>query len=316
MWDSKEAKWQSDLIAFRRRSYSVGGERGDRELGDRNLQTKVPDPAEELTDVLSRFTTWTASQRGSLPRTGSKGRGNVSLPEARELSYEEALRSTRFRVRRDDATPESPAAPDVAPVIPKENVVQPIAAAEAKLKGRTRRPRAAESKASPFPRRRSSAAHRVEPQPAAQHSVHRIGKGNPAHQPVRKPDQVGVIAAEFRQVLDASLSNSSSAAVNPGKSVWIKLRVSSSEQALIQARAAESRQSVSAYLRQCAFEVENLRAQVQRALLDLQRQTGLLASPTQAASPVANETKPGKFTAISQALARLFGRAPRFSARA
>jgi len=48
--------------------------------------------------------------------------------------------------------------------------------------------------------------------------------------------------------------------------VSMSLRVVASEQALIKARAAEAGLSVSAYLRQCALEVEKLRAQVHHTL--------------------------------------------------
>ena len=56
------------------------------------------------------------------------------------------------------------------------------------------------------------------------------------------------------------------AAVKAERQVSLSLRVAASEQALIKARAAEASLSVSAYLRQCALEVEKLRAQVHHTL--------------------------------------------------
>ena len=51
----------------------------------------------------------------------------------------------------------------------------------------------------------------------------------------------------------------------------MSLRVAASEHALIKARAAEAGLSVSAYLRQCALEVEKLRAQVHHTLALLEQ---------------------------------------------
>jgi hypothetical protein len=48
------------------------------------------------------------------------------------------------------------------------------------------------------------------------------------------------------------------------RSAALSIRVSAQEQALIKMRAAEANLSVSAYLRQCAFEVEHLRAQAEQ----------------------------------------------------
>jgi hypothetical protein len=57
------------------------------------------------------------------------------------------------------------------------------------------------------------------------------------------------------------------------RQVSMSLRVAPSEQALIKARAAEAGLSVSAYLRQCALEVEKLRAQVHDTLALLERKS-------------------------------------------
>src|SRR5271156_1103670 len=64
-------------------------------------------------------------------------------------------------------------------------------------------------------------------------------------------------------------------ASKPERQVSMSLRVAASEQALIKARAAEAGISASAYLRQCALEVEQLRAQVQHTLAVIERKSTL-----------------------------------------
>jgi hypothetical protein len=56
------------------------------------------------------------------------------------------------------------------------------------------------------------------------------------------------------------------------KTIALSLRVSDAEQARIQACAARANVSVSAYLRQCALGVEELRDQVELALGELRKQ--------------------------------------------
>lgn len=60
-------------------------------------------------------------------------------------------------------------------------------------------------------------------------------------------------------------------AVKNLKRASITIRMTADESAQLHARAAESGLTVSAYLRSCAFEVENLRAQVKDALAQLRK---------------------------------------------
>lgn len=53
------------------------------------------------------------------------------------------------------------------------------------------------------------------------------------------------------------------------KSASVTIRLSQSELSLLHTRAVESGLNVSAYLRSCIFEVEDLRAQVKRALIEM-----------------------------------------------
>jgi hypothetical protein len=63
------------------------------------------------------------------------------------------------------------------------------------------------------------------------------------------------------------------------KTIALSLRVSDAEQARIQACAARANVSVSAYLRQCALGVEELRDQVELALGELRKQDAQRAAP-------------------------------------
>ncbi len=90
----------------------------------------------------------------------------------------------------------------------------------------------------------------------------------------------------------------------------LSVRISAAEQALIRRRAEESNLSVSAYMRQCALEVEQLRCHVERTLAAMQsaRPQQPVAPPVPAssipASPVLAPT-PGFFVRLAQ---RLLGR--------
>jgi hypothetical protein len=76
-----------------------------------------------------------------------------------------------------------------------------------------------------------------------------------------------VAEPEFRRVLAQSASllpaTTSSGTEIVHRPVSLSIRVSENEQALIKARAMEANLSVSAYLRQCAFQVEQLRARTE-----------------------------------------------------
>ena len=88
----------------------------------------------------------------------------------------------------------------------------------------------------------------------------------------------------FRDVLKGTAALV--AAAQPGaapleraKSTSLTLRVSEDEQARIQACAAQANLSVSAYLRQCALGVDDLRNQVELALSTLHEQQARAAPP-------------------------------------
>lgn len=254
-----------------------------------NTSPATPDP---LSDVLGRYRAWASSQR-------SVKSARSLNPGARDLSYEDALRANRYPARRpspdlkpEDKSDEADASDTNA------NPKHPTSPAEMKQKrGRTR---SREGRAKPE-------TNTTDSPPVA---VKRRTRP-------RKPDHSAKLP-EFRDVLDGTvaLSNSANASVRPEKSVWLTLRVSESEQAVIQARAAEADLSVSAYLRQCAFEVESLRDQVKRALAELRAPAlPTPALPKNDQLPM-QETAPGVFRALLRKAARIFSREKGFSATA
>ena len=84
----------------------------------------------------------------------------------------------------------------------------------------------------------------------------------------------------FGQVLKGTAGLAASAtAVLETKSVALSLRVSDIEQARILACAARANLSVSAYLRQCALGVDELRDQVELALVQLRKHDTTSTSP-------------------------------------
>jgi len=73
--------------------------------------------------------------------------------------------------------------------------------------------------------------------------------------------------------------NAKDSAALENKTIALSLRVSDAEQARIQACAARANVSVSAYLRQCALGVEELRDQVELALGELRERDALKSTP-------------------------------------
>jgi hypothetical protein len=101
--------------------------------------------------------------------------------------------------------------------------------------------------------------------------------------PTRSPSiQPAVAQPAFREVIQQSAGLAATAkesATPENKTIALSLRVSDAEQARIQACAARANVSVSAYLRQCALGVEELRDQVELALGELRKQDTQKATP-------------------------------------
>ena len=225
---------------------------------------------EELDVVLGRFQSWAATQRPkSVPAS--------NLPrEAREISYEQALRTSSYRrpvaLGKDAAL--DPMLQDVriAGVSFKDS--QPERPAEKRVAtGRTANTRsvpASVTKTASEPVKAAVPAAAPPSQPA------RTGAANASkREAAAKSSRVSrTTQPAFRDVLEGTAAltaahDSPAAALDRAKSQALTLRVSDTEQARIQACAAQANLSVSAYLRQCALGVDELREQVRMALCTL-----------------------------------------------
>jgi hypothetical protein len=215
--------------------------------------------AEDIEKVLGRFQAWnsdreckTGARESKLPRDG-----------VREISYEEALESSRYRWKnRGDVSatgprePESPQpAGDVsAAANPETPKTQPVAAM-------------------------------VDPSPPA------LPQAVPATaHPQRAPHKPQAFRTALAHSVGAGVLAGPRIASGEERQVSMTTRVGCSEQALIKIRAAEAGISVSAYLRQCALDVEVLRAQVEQFMAAAARsRLAELPEPSRMARPGVNE---------------------------
>ncbi len=236
---------------------------------------------EDLDAVLGRFQTWAATRRTK----GENASEGVRLPrEAREVSYEEALQASSY-IRPMGFT-------SLDPLVPEVNAHE-SAAEEPKLQGSDFPPVSlppisalvVEIPIAPVPATRARAFRSSE-----------IHESSPVATTHAKP--AGSVKGRrqrprgaFRDVLQSTAALVAAAQPGPaplerGKSTSLTLRVSDSEQARIQARAVQANLSVSAYLRQCALGVDELREQVELALKNLhQQQEHVAPSPGISAIP-------------------------------
>lgn len=77
-------------------------------------------------------------------------------------------------------------------------------------------------------------------------------------------------ASRLRGSMSAELRHETALTTKVSRETRLTVRFTSHEHALVQARAAEAKTSVSSYLRQCALEVELLRKHVEAALAEVQ----------------------------------------------
>jgi hypothetical protein len=314
--------------------------------------------AEDLNVVLGRYQSWAAATNASAspvkvkvhPLPGA-GRGKLAAG-AREISYDQALRASRYGRRMDEAFPDPlPRKPAVAPEIadagdPNRNstaaagreialdaaekpkpVGQEMSHAEAdpaKTKGTS--PYIPTAPQTPsLPKREKSSARGFDvpatapdgmPQirtPGKKRNSKNTAKKARASAEAGRPQSAAPVVAPapnptagaipvpnvsrrrpqpaFGAVLMgtpvlAPLPAVGSNFVAAGKSTCLTLRVSDVEQARIVACAAQAGVSVSAYLRQCALGVDELRDQVEGALSQLRKeQERTTPPPTLSAIP-------------------------------
>ena len=215
--------------------------------------------AESLDAVLGRFQAWSGSHKTKELTDG-----------VRELSYEHALQSSRYRwqARDEAARTEVSDKNDFVPE-PVENATIRVPLAL------TARDEISEDAA--------FADEAIAPDKVSLSNVaeSRARSAAPAKKSASSPAFGNVLAGTVLTEAGSPVTTPGSlalvwpAAGKSGRQVSMSLRVGISEQALIKARAAEAGLSASAYLRQCALEVEQLRAQVQHTLAVIERDSRL-----------------------------------------
>jgi hypothetical protein len=234
------------------------------------------DPTEDIEAVLGRFQAWSEAKGGA--REARPAKDGV-----REVSYEEALQASRSRWKGRDESIAAPTPASEEAGAPRRNTAAPLAAAPATpfVQPMPGKPGGTATAPSEAIERKTSLAVRGPAAPSGAalggalggaEAMPRIAVSRPApaealpHGEVRHTS----LRQEFRTVLTQSVTTTAPRAALPKKKneeperqVSMSLRVAASEQAMIRRRAAEAGVSASAYLRQCALEVEILRAQVQ-----------------------------------------------------
>lgn len=203
-------------------------------------------PADDIEAVMGRFQAWAGSKK----------------PGIRELSFDEALKSSRYRW---------PGA-ERASVGGKP---EPESGARPSAQSRKKAAAAVEQEARKTGHRNRAVKGEVEAGPKLTAKSAKSG----AKPVFREALEKAVRPAEvFAEPLEAA---------ETGRQLAISIRLAPAERALIKARAAEAGVTASAYIRQCALEVEQLRSQVRDTIVALRRgepstipSVGLVSQPT------------------------------------
>jgi hypothetical protein len=246
-----------------------------------SLNTQTNRPSDDLDAVLGRFQAWTIMQTQTPTQTKTPKEDGVS-----EISYEQALRATA-RYHRTEAPVEPPIQNSVRSVHTVAS--EPASAAE-------------------LPKVQPAApVYKKQPARKAQRaSTRTTAAAIETASPMRKSQQKQK-RDSFAQVLK---QETGLARVETGnlRSSALTVRLAPDESALIKARADEAQLSTSAYLRQCALEIESLRAQVKETLAQM-RPSVTVTAPVQVPvlPPVAGPAKPGLFGGIRLWLIRRLG---------
>lgn len=199
-------------------------------------------PEENIEVVLGRFQAWKGAHETNAAKDG-----------VRELSYEEAVGGSRYRLRKSAEIPlVKPACATPSPDTAPASVTAPV---RPRVKSRAAKARASEARV---------------PSQAAKAS---------APKKTRAQQSFGTVLA---QSVAPAMSKLTRANGTRERQVAMSVRMAPSEQALIRLRAAAAGLSVSAYLRQCALDVEILRGQVQQFMT-----ASALSRMAELAAPVA-----------------------------
>lgn len=146
----------------------------------------------------------------------------------------------------------------------------------------------------------------AEPKPArrARQPKSSRPKPSPKHSRRAPSDLTGIHAI-------APAKSSTGIQPSSNRVVSLSVRLAAEECALVKSRAAEARLSVSAYLRQCALDVDAMRIFVEKISAELQASTAAphaAFQPALLAAHAAAPRAPGLLTRCARALRRLFSR--------
>ena len=225
---------------------------------------------EDIDDVLGRFHAW-ANAHKITQKT------NEMIDGVREVSYEEALQSSRRRWQTHTASPSPSGHSDEAATAGFEDAA--IAPDTLTLSA----------------------------EPPADTGISSAGLNRASFETI--------LSETVSPVVDSgSLALVWPAANKSERQVSMSLRVAASEHALIKARAAEAGLSASAYLRQCALEVEKLRAQVHHTLALIEERSAHNSSLSlPPVAPPIQIARPGLLIRVCR---RLFGQSGPLTLRA
>jgi hypothetical protein len=202
-------------------------------------------PVEDIEVILGKFSAWSTSQP-----LEKRPRESVA-----EISYEQALRAVGYR----------------APLAsPPANEKLPESAAEVQPKlCEPKRPSTSKGKKTRTGiKKKRSNANKAEIPNARKALRH---AGYEAKQDVRDLQQEDrpMVVKSFPELIKQQVGVMEEFSAHKSKSVSLTVRLAPGESALVKARAAEAQVSVSAYMRQCALDVDKLRGQVETALVEL-----------------------------------------------
>jgi hypothetical protein len=209
----------------------------------------APRTDENIETVLTRFQSWNSSQ----PELAKDG--------VREITYEEAVQSSRYRRKSVLKTPPASLTDEKPNAGPPPKTPPPLM---------------------PRPLPKTQAIKSCEAKSTAATSC---GKEVPLRAPgkINRKRKRADSHPTFHAALTTAIKPSRSNAMED-RQVSMSVRLAASEQALIKLRAAASGLSASAYLRQCALDVEILRSQLQQFVTAAARSRLAELSVTEAAS--------------------------------
>jgi hypothetical protein len=209
-------------------------------------------PVEDIEAVMGRFQAWAGSQNAVEARPG-----------IRELSHDEALKLNRYRWKGANSPFAKTKACAVREVVP---TTAPVTVPSATPERAPKRLKTAPTK-----------AHNANRKTVKKVFVNDRSKAKSDAKAVPEFKEALANAVRPMEVIVAA-----SQPIDLARQVSISVRLTPAERVLIKLRAADSGISASAYMRQCALEVEQLRSQVQQAIAAMEQKT---PTPLQKTSP-------------------------------